>query len=77
MSEKLAVAIVHYHLRPGGVTRVIERAVKSLGDNVDVLVLTGEAPAPDDSLTPLTEPFQPLEYSDDPLPEGGKLAEDL
>ncbi len=77
MSEKLAVAIVHYHLRPGGVTRVIERAVESLGDSVDVLVLTGEAPAPGDSLTPLTEPFHPLEYSDTKHSESGKLAEDL
>lgn len=77
MSGKIAVAIVHYHLRPGGVTRVIERAVESLGDNVDVLVLTGEAPAPGDVLTPLTEPFQSLEYCDYKLQEAKKLAEDL
>ncbi len=76
-SSRIAVAILHYHLRPGGVTRVIERAVESLGDNVDVLVLSGEAPAPADALTPLTEPFQPLEYSDTKLPEAGKLVEDL
>jgi glycosyltransferase involved in cell wall biosynthesis len=77
MSEKLAIAILHYHLRPGGVTRVIERAVESLGDRVDVLVLTGEAPAPGDALTPVTEPFQPLEYSDHPLPEIEKQVENL
>ncbi len=76
-STRIAVAILHYHLRPGGVTRVIERAIESLGDNVDVLVLTGEAPTPDDALTPLTEPFQSLEYSDAKLPEAGKLAEGL
>ncbi len=75
--NRLAVAIVHYHLRPGGVTRVIERAVESLGDEVDVLVLTGEASAPDDALTPISEPFQTLEYSDEEYPEAGKLAEDL
>ena len=46
MAQKPAVAIIHYHLRPGGVTRVIERAVESLNNQVDVLVLTGEAPAP-------------------------------
>ncbi len=76
-SSRIAVAILHYHLRPGGVTRVIERAVESLGDEIDVLVLSGEAPAPNDRLTPLTEPFQPLEYSDAKLPEAGKLAKDL
>ena len=75
--NRLAVAIVHYHLRPGGVTRVIERAVEALGDKVDVLVLTGEASAPDDALTPISEPFQALEYSDEEDPEVGKLAEDL
>ena len=75
--SKLAIAVIHYHLRPGGVTRVIERAVESLDDNVDILVLTGEAPAPGDALTPLTEPFQPLEYSDHPLPDGEKIVEDL
>jgi len=75
--SKLAVVIIHYHLRPGGVTRVIERAVEALGDEVDVLVLSGEAPAPNDRLTPLAEPFQPLEYSDAKPPEAGKLAEDL
>ncbi|VGO19426.1 glycosyltransferase family 4 protein [Pontiella sulfatireligans] len=69
MSKKLAVAILHYHLRPGGVTRVVERAVESIGNEVDLLVLTGEAPAPDDALTPITEPFYALEYS-----EGAKLS---
>jgi cob(I)alamin adenosyltransferase len=42
MAQKPAVAIIHYHLRPGGVTRVIERALESLNNQVDVLVLTGE-----------------------------------
>lgn len=75
--KRLAIAIVHYHLRPGGVTRVIERAVESLGEMVDVLVLTGESPAPNDALTPFTEPFKALEYCDDPLAETEKLADDL
>ncbi len=77
MSDKLAIAILHYHLRPGGVTRVIERAVESLGDQVDVLVLTGEAPAPDDALTPLSEPFHALEYSDENFPGIENLVDDL
>ena len=36
------VAIVHYHLRPGGVTRVIEQSVAALDRlGVRVTVLTG------------------------------------
>ncbi len=39
----LRVAIVHYHLRPGGVTRVIENAAASLADGeIETIVLTGE-----------------------------------
>lgn len=39
----LRVAIVHYHLKPGGVTRVIENAVSSLeGHGVQTIVLSGE-----------------------------------
>jgi hypothetical protein len=37
------VAIVHYHARPGGVTRVVERAVEALGDKTHCLFFTGEA----------------------------------
>lgn len=36
------VAVVHYHARPGGVTRVVERAVDSLGENTRCLFFTGE-----------------------------------
>jgi glycosyltransferase involved in cell wall biosynthesis len=77
MRRKPAVAILHYHLQPGGVTRVIERAVEALGDNVELLVLSGEAPAPSDVLTPITEPFHALKYSEDQLPEMEKIIEDL
>lgn len=39
----LRIAIVHYHLRPGGVTRVIENAVRALSSHeVETLVITGE-----------------------------------
>jgi len=39
----LRVAVVHYHLRPGGVTRVIEHAVRALSSRgVKVVVLCGE-----------------------------------
>lgn len=39
----MRIAIVHHHLRPGGVTRVIENAVASLADRHDIVVLTGES----------------------------------
>ncbi len=77
MARKLAVVIIHYHLRPGGVTRVIERAVESLNDRVDLLILTGEAPAPSAALTPLMEPFEPLGYSDSECSEFETIAKDL
>jgi hypothetical protein len=38
----MKIAIVHYHARPGGVTRVVERAVDSLGEQADCLFFTGE-----------------------------------
>jgi glycosyltransferase involved in cell wall biosynthesis len=77
MSRKLAVAVIHYHLRPGGVTRVIERAVESLNDRVDLLVLTGEAPAAGSPLTPLTEPYPALEYCEEKPEKLQQLADDL
>ena len=47
MTSPLRVAIVHYHLRPGGVTRVIERAVQALQSReIATCVLTGEQPDP-------------------------------
>jgi hypothetical protein len=39
----MKVAVVHYHARPGGVTRVVERAVDALGDRTHCLFFTGEA----------------------------------
>lgn len=49
----MRVAIVHYHLHPGGVTRVIEHAAESLrGHDVDSVILSGEPPA-DDHQPPL------------------------
>lgn len=42
----IRVAVVHYHLRSGGVTRVIEHAVASLKNRgARVVVLSGEEPA--------------------------------
>lgn len=45
MKQDPVIAIVHYHLRRGGVTRVIQNATASLeGQALRCVVLTGEAP---------------------------------
>ena len=52
----MRIAIVHYHLHPGGVTRVIQHALSSLADHDDVqaCVLAGEPPgAPDEFPCPV------------------------
>lgn len=42
----MRIAIVHYHLRPGGVTRVIQNAVSVLpADDARYVVIAGEAPS--------------------------------
>jgi len=44
--SKLQVVICHFHLRTGGVTRVIEHALEALGaHDVTIAVLSGEKPA--------------------------------
>lgn len=48
--EKIRVAIVHYHLRLGGVTRVIHSAREALArSGFDVLILSGEASHDDEN----------------------------
>ncbi len=75
---KPAVAVIHYHLRPGGVTRVIERAVESLNDRVDFFCISGETPASDAALFPISGTFRPLEYSEaGPVPDLGKTVAEL
>ncbi len=59
-------------------TRVIERAVESLNDKVEILCLSGEAPAPNDFLASITKTFQPLEYNRNPSKtEAEKWSEEL
>ncbi len=44
----MRIALVHYHLQPGGVTRIIEHTVAALADSgVSLVVLTGKEPRPD------------------------------
>lgn len=41
----MRVAIVHYHLQPGGVTRIIEHSARAMKDKpMDLVVLTGKKP---------------------------------
>lgn len=66
----MKVACVHYHLRDGGVTRVIENALASLaGFGVDVLTLSGEAYG--GSRIESTQVVPGLNYLDEPSPDGG------
>ncbi len=45
MSGRHLIAMVHYHLRRGGVTRVIQNAVEALAsERVDCVVISGEDP---------------------------------
>jgi hypothetical protein len=47
MSRSLRVAILHYHLKRGGVTRIIESTLsgfQSLGLSVDLKIFTGDIP---------------------------------
>lgn len=75
--DKLAVVIIHYHLRPGGVTRVIERAAEALGNQIDLLVLSGEEPSTDALLASITETVPALAYSDQKPDEPERQAEEL
>lgn len=44
MSRPFSFAIVHHHLRVGGVTRVIENSVTALEKTgIKIVILTGEA----------------------------------
>ncbi|UCB47276.1 MAG: glycosyltransferase family 1 protein [Spirochaetota bacterium] len=41
----MRIVFIHHHLRTGGVTRVISQQIRSLGDEVQVLVVVGEPPS--------------------------------
>lgn len=61
----MKIAIVHYHLRRGGVTRVIETALEGLSrtnGNIEVVVLSGEPPSEGSSLEDVTRVVPELGY---------------
>ena len=62
----MRVAVLHFHLRRGGVTRVIETAWRSLLErDVELLVLTGEEPAESTLPPDIVKVIPGLGYSDE------------
>lgn len=60
----MKIAIVHYHLQPGGVTRVIENTLQAWEENgteIESVALSGRA-YPGDRL-PNTREIEGLDYS--------------
>jgi len=76
----LKVAIVHYHLRRGGVTRVIENTIASLQphEDVEICVLSGEAYEGDPRAIPNRAVVDGLGYRNSASDEDARqLATDL
>ncbi|HPA20309.1 MAG TPA: glycosyltransferase [Verrucomicrobiae bacterium] len=59
------IAIVHHHLRPGGVTRVISRTVRALRDQFAFAILSGEPAAPEERPDCAVGVVKGLGYADD------------
>lgn len=66
----MRVAILHYHLRPGGVTRVIETAARGLAAaGIEVAIVVGEDPAASAAVADLpVRVVAGLGYADDAGP---------
>lgn len=75
----IRLAIIHYHLRTGGVTTVIDHACESLGDHhVSACVLVGEAGDRADGFRVPVRVVEGLGYDDDRAPaDDATLAERL
>ena len=58
----LKVALIHYHTRGGGVTRVMERAIEALSGRAVFCILAGEAPPMDDPVAPFVRVVDGLGY---------------
>lgn len=64
----MRLAIVHYHLRKGGVTRVIASALKALGDSVEKAVVLSSTPAEEPLPCPVAV-IPELAYSNEASPD--------
>jgi hypothetical protein len=40
----MKIALMHYHLKPGGITTVIRQQLKAIGQDCETLLITGEPP---------------------------------
>lgn len=79
MGSRLKIAVVHYHLKSGGVTRVVENTLESFGDAgiaADFAILVG--PPGESSQTEAVAEIPELGYSDsDATPNGEDLLSQL
>ena len=66
------IAVVHYHLRPGGVTGVISRTVRALRDDFSFAVLSGEPPSAAEGVGCPVAIVEGLGYHEDPDPGTGR-----
>jgi len=73
------IAIVHYHIKPGGVTRVIENTIKALSprEDVKIVVLSGEDYEGLSSLNVRTVPGLRYAYTADDAPDPEALAANM
>jgi len=75
----MRIAYIHYHAKPGGVTRVMENAIESMSvhpSNIDAVVLCGEKP-PEDCRLPC-KVVHGLGYSSEEVaPDASTLADRL
>jgi glycosyltransferase involved in cell wall biosynthesis len=64
MNRPLRIAIVHYHLRGGGVTRIVEHVARGVRSaDVRLCVLVGEPPPAGSPLTPVARVVDGLGYT--------------
>ena len=75
----MRIAVVHYHLYPGGVTRVIHNALAALAESdVRIAILTGEPPARGEDTQAQHCVLPGLRYEDERPPcSADELAADL
>ncbi len=67
----MKIAFLHYHLKPGGVTTVINQQIDAIKNECDVLVISGETPETDVSFKTIVIPeigYDPLGKKN-PAPE--------
>ncbi len=77
MTAPLRIAIVHYHLRPGGVTRLIGHAVRAVTPAASAVVVVGEAPPPPSPVAAPVRLVPALRYADAPRASAEDAAKEL